>query len=56
MQNKVIIETADKKKKFELTVQEFNEFKHLTLTRLENGVEKEIRIIKFTPKKKIIMS
>lgn len=55
-QNKIIIETSDKQKRFELTESEFNEFKHLTLTKIENGQEKEIRIIKFTPKRKIIMT
>ena len=55
-QNKVIIETSDKKKKIEFTEDDFNELKHLTLTKVEGGQEKEIRIIKFTPKKKIIMN
>lgn len=55
-ENKVVIETSDKQKKLELSEADFNELKHLTLTKIEGGVEKEIRIIKFTPKKKIIMS
>lgn len=55
-ENKIIIETSDKKKKIEFSELDFNEFKHLTLTKFENGVEKEVRVIKLTQKKKVIMS
>lgn len=55
-ENKIIIETSDKSKRIEFTEKDFNEFKHLTLTKFENGIEKEVRVIKFTPKKKIIMN
>lgn len=55
-QNKVTIETSDKKKKIEFLNDDFNEFKHLVLTKFEDGQAKEVRIIKLTQKKKVIMS
>jgi hypothetical protein len=53
-QNKVILKTS--KREIEFDEEEFNEFNHITATKIEEGEVKEVRILKLTRNKHIIMS
>jgi hypothetical protein len=53
---KVTIETEDGKKIVEFNEEEFNEFNYLKVTKIEEGEKKEVRILKMTPNKHLIMS
>ncbi|MFA5715087.1 MAG: hypothetical protein WC998_05080 [Candidatus Paceibacterota bacterium] len=55
-ENKVIIETADGKKIVEFNEEEFNEFNYLKVTKIEDGEKKEVRVLKMTSNKHLIMS
>ena len=55
-QNKVIIETTDGKKTVEFTEKEFNELSYLVVKRIESGVTKELKVLKLTKNKSLILA